>query len=260
MLNASDITVSLGRTQVLHGLGFRAKPGQVSAIVGPNGSGKTTLLRAMTGDVPYGGTVTLNGRDTRDHKPWELAALRAVLPQSAVLAFPFTVIEVVRLGLQAGTSAMQTEIPMDALARVGLAHYADRFFQELSGGEQQRVHLARVMAQVWQPQQGGIPRWLLLDEPVASLDIANQLEVMDIARSYAAAGGGVVAVMHDLNLTAMFADHVAILAAGRCLAAGSPDQVMTDGILSKAYGCTLRVNTPPQTAATYVLPHSAASV
>lgn len=260
MLDAYDITVSLGRTQILHGLGFRAQAGQLSAIVGPNGSGKTTLLRAITGDVPFGGSVTLNDADTRALKPWELAAIRGVLPQSAVLAFPFTVIEVVRLGLQKGLSAAETDIPMAALERVSLAHYADRFFQELSGGEQQRVHLARVLAQVWQPVQDGVPHWLLLDEPVASLDIANQLEVMEIARGYANAGGGVVAVMHDLNLTAMFADHVAILSGGRCLAAGHPKEVMTDAILSKAYGCKLQVNTPPHTDTTFVLPHTAQRV
>ncbi|MEL7213155.1 MAG: heme ABC transporter ATP-binding protein [Pseudomonadota bacterium] len=258
MLDAYDITVTLGRIQVLHGLSFRAQPGKVSAIVGPNGSGKTTLLRAITGDVPFGGTVTLNGQDTRALKPWELASIRGVLPQSAVLAFPFTVIEVVRLGLQRGLSAAETDIPLAALQNVGLAHYANRFFQELSGGEQQRVHLARVLSQVWEPVQDGQAHWLLLDEPVASLDIANQLEVMEIARSYAAAGGGVVAVMHDLNLTAMFADHIAVLANGRCLAAGAADQVMTDDILSEAYGCQLRVNTPPKDPAErFVLPHVA---
>lgn len=258
MLDASDITATLGRTAVLHGLSFQAQAGAVSAIVGPNGSGKTTLLRAITGELPHGGVVRLNGQDTGAMKPWDLAAIRGVLPQSAVLAFPFTVIEVVRLGLQRGLSAQQTDVTMAALAKVGLTRYADRFFHELSGGEQQRVHLARVLAQVWHPVQDGVPRWLLLDEPVASLDIANQLEVMEIACSYARAGGGVVAVMHDLNLTAMFADHVAVLCGGHCLAAGPPDSVMTDDVLSNAYGCQLRVNTPPPQAATYVLPHAAA--
>lgn len=256
-LDAVDITVKLGRTPILHGIGFCAKAGEVTAIVGPNGSGKTTLLRAITGDLTFGGTVRLNGKNTSRMRPWELSAIRAVLPQTAVLAFPFTVAEVVRLGVQAGVCDRDSDAPMAALSQVRLARYADRFYHELSGGEQQRVQLARVLAQVWRPVVKGAPRWLLLDEPVASLDIANQLEVMEIARSYASAGGGVVAVMHDLNLTAMFADHVAILSGGQCLAAGRPKQVMTDSILSQAYGCALRVNTPPPHSATYVLPHAA---
>ena len=103
----------------------------------------------------------------------------------------------------------------------------------------------------------GIPRWLLLDEPVSSLDIAHQLDVMDIAARYARDGGGVLTVMHDLNLTALYADQVIVLSEGRVLAAGPTAEVLTDVNLSAAYGCKLRVNTPPSTALTYVLPHSA---
>jgi iron complex transport system ATP-binding protein len=146
---------------------------------------------------------------------------------------------------------------MQALARVGLAHCADRPFQDLSGGEAQRVMLARVLAQVWNPVQDGRPRWLLLDEPVSSLDIAHQLQVMEIARDFARAGGGVVTVMHDLNLTALFCDRVAVLAGGRRLALGRPGDVLCDEILSRAYGCTMRVSAPPLGGVPYVLPHSA---
>lgn len=148
---------------------------------------------------------------------------------------------------------------MQALARVGLVHYANRTFQELSGGEAQRVMLARVLAQVWAPVEGGQPRWLLLDEPVSSLDIAHQLQVMEIARHFARAGGGVIAVMHDLNLTALYADRVAVLAEGRRLAFGAPGEVLTDDILSRAYGCSLRVSSPPPVGVPYILPHAASA-
>ena len=246
-LIAENIRVSYGQRQALNGISLTAKPGEVTAIVGPNGSGKSTLLGAITASLPFSGDVSLNGRDIRALKPWELAAERAVLPQSSRLAFPFTVIEVVRLGLQSGTAGDRPEVPMQALARVGLAHYANRTFQELSGGEAQRVMLARVLAQVWAPIEEGRPRWLLLDEPVSSLDIAHQLQVMEIARDFAHQGGGVIAVMHDLNLTALFADRVAVLADGHALAFGTPQEVLTDDILSRAYGCTLRVSSPPPT-------------
>lgn len=257
MLEARNISVMLGKAQVLHGVNFIAKPGELTAIVGPNGSGKTTLLRALTGDVHYRGDVLLNGQNTRAQPAWQLAAQRAVLPQATTMAFPFSVIEVVRIGLTSGTSGAHDARAMQALHRVGLAHYANRFYQELSGGEQQRVQLARVLCQVWDPVAQGEPRWLLLDEPVASLDIGHQLEVMEIARTFARSGGGVVAVMHDLNLTALYADAVTMLAGGQKLADGPPAEVLTDAPLSQAYNCNLRVNTVPRPDQTFILPHAA---
>ncbi len=256
---AEDIRVSYGGRAALCGVSLAARAGQLTAIVGPNGSGKSTLLGAMTASLAYTGTVRLNGGDIRETPAHSLAAQRAVLPQSARLAFDFTVIEVVRLGLQAGTAGASAEVPMQALARVGLAHYADRSFHALSGGEAQRVMLARVLAQVWAPVAQGRPRWLLLDEPVASLDIAHQLQVMEIARDYARRGGGVIAVMHDLNLTALYADRVAVLAQGRLLASGAPRTVLTDAVLSRAYGCALRVSALPPAGVPFILPHAASA-
>ncbi|MCT4611039.1 MAG: heme ABC transporter ATP-binding protein [Pelagimonas sp.] len=257
MLTAKDITVKLGRKTILEDMNFEAHAGQFTCIVGPNGSGKTTLLRAMTKDVPFSGQVLLNGEDIQSLKPWELAEMRGVLPQASALAFPFTVEEVVRIGLHRGSMGDAQDITQEALNRVGLGSYARRFYQELSGGEQQRVQLARVLSQVWQPVAGGQPRWLFLDEPVSSLDIAHQLQVMAIAKTFAETGGGVVAVMHDLNLTAMYADRIALLAQGRCLAAGTPAQVMTDQTLSNAYGCSLSVGRTPPQGTPFLLPHQA---
>lgn len=258
-LIAENIRVSYHKREALRGVSLTALPGEVTAIVGPNGSGKSTLLGAITASLTFQGQISLNGRDIGTMKPWELAAQRAVLPQASRLAFPFTVIEVVRLGLQSGTGGDRPEVPMRALARVGLAHCANRTFHELSGGEAQRVMLARVLAQVWVPVEDGQPRWLLLDEPVSSLDIAHQLQVMEIARGFARAGGGVVAVMHDLNLTALFADRVAVLAEGQRLAFGALGDVLTDEILSCAYGCALRVSAPPPPGIPYILPHAASA-
>jgi iron complex transport system ATP-binding protein len=258
-LIAENLQVCYGSRAALRGVDLTARPGELTAIVGPNGSGKSTLLGALTATLPCRGRVTLNGRDITTLKPWQLAAERAVLPQAAQLAFPFTVLEVVRLGLQAGSAGDRPEVPLQALARVGLAHYADRSFQDLSGGEAQRVMLARVLAQVWAPVEAGVPRWLLLDEPVSSLDIAHQLQVMQIARGFARAGGGVIAVLHDLNLTALYADRIAVLCEGQRLAFGPPQAVLTDAILSRAYGCHLRVSTPPRAGTPYILPHAASA-
>ncbi len=257
MLQAENIIVRLGRSEILHGVDFTAKAGELTAIVGPNGSGKTTLMRALTGDIDYSGVVSLEGRPVSSMKPWELASRRAVLPQSTRLAFPFTVLEVVRLGLLAGIQAEHTELPSEALAAVGLSGFEGRFYQELSGGEQQRVQLARVLVQVWEPFTDNHPCWLFLDEPVSSLDIGHQLDVMGLAKRYTEAGGGVVAVMHDLNLTAMYADSIALIHRGERMCQDKTAEVLTSERLSSAYGCQLRVNTPPQADIPFVLPQSA---
>lgn len=245
MLEVAALSARLSDKPILHGIDLTAAPGTVTAIVGPNGSGKTTLLRALTGDLAYNGAAHLNGRDLSKTHPREMAAIRAVLAQSTQLAFPFTVEEVIRLGLTAGTQARRSELPARALEAVGLSGYGARDVQTLSGGEQARVHLARVLVQVWEPVTPQGPRWLFLDEPVAALDIGHQLTVMGLARSYADAGGGVVAVMHDLNLSAMYADQIALMVEGRMLAQGTPAQVLTDTNLTRAYGCAVRVNAVP---------------
>lgn len=262
MIEARGIGVSLGGRQVLHGVDFTAAPGQLTAIVGPNGSGKSTLLKALCGDLPCTGDVAVNGRPLARMKPWEAAGLRAVLPQASALSFPFTVREIVRLGLMGGHSGLsageEETLPERALAQVDLDGFAGRFYQELSGGEQQRVQLARVLCQVWTPVLSGVPRYLLLDEPVSSLDIRHQLIIMGIARDYADLGGGVVAVMHDLNLTAMFADRVTVMSAGRAVSDGSPEQVIRDDVLRRVFDCPLRVGLAPGKGAPFVLPQSAA--
>lgn len=253
-LLARGLVVDLGRRRILHGVDLDAEPGGVTAVIGPNGSGKTTLMRALAGEVSHGGTVRLSGLDPARAHPLVLARIRAVLPQATPLAFPFTVLKVVRLGLSAQPAPDHAALA--ALDAVGLGEFGGRFFQELSGGEQQRAQLARVLAQVREPVRDGAPRWLFLDEPVASLDIAHQLQVMEVARRFAAGGGGVVAVMHDLNLTAMFADRAVLMAEGRIAAAGAVAAVMTDEALGRAYGCALRVNETPERG-TFVLPHTA---
>jgi len=260
MLHATDLHVKLGRKTVLDGVEFSAHAGHLTAIVGPNGSGKTTLIRALTQEIPYQGRILMGGVDIADMPASDLATRRAVLPQASKIAFPFTVLEIVRLGLLAGSYGAESSLPQRALARVGLDGFEGRFYQDLSGGEQQRVQLARVLAQVWDPLEGETPRWLFLDEPVSSLDIGHQLRVMQTAKDFAQAGGGVVAVMHDLNLTAMYADRIVLMSDGKIQASGSPNEVICDDTLSHAYRCSLRVNTAPEGIAPFVLPHHAGRV
>ncbi|MER8729631.1 heme ABC transporter ATP-binding protein [Mesorhizobium sp. M0601] len=260
MIEARDVSVAIGGKRIVTNVDFEARPGEIAAIVGPNGSGKTTFLRALSGDLGYSGEVTVNGRNLSAMKPLEAATLRAVLPQATTLSFPFTVREIVRLGLVGGRSgALSGEdqrLPERALARVDLDGFAGRFYQELSGGEQQRVQLARVLCQVWAPVLDGKPRYLFLDEPVSSLDIKHQLIIMDIARDFARRGGGVVAILHDLNLTAMYADRIFVMHRGRLAATGSPQQVLSDELIEKVFDCRLKVGVLPAANMPFVLPQS----
>ncbi|WP_018236456.1 heme ABC transporter ATP-binding protein [Ensifer sp. BR816] len=260
MIRASDISVRLGGRPVLHGVSFEAAPGRMTAIVGPNGSGKTTTLKAISGELRlFRGEVTINGHDIARLRPWELAVKRGVLPQSTVISFPFTVREIVGLGLSTGGSdASGFDRTVDhALDAVDLAGFSGRFYQELSGGEQQRVQLARVLCQISAPVSDGEPRYLLLDEPVSSLDIRHQLTIMRLARQFCEQGGGVIAVMHDLNLTAMFADQMVMMKSGRIRALGAPKDVLTNETMEAVFGCRMQVSMAPARDVPFVLPQTA---
>ncbi len=195
MIEIENLGVKIGPKDIVSGVSFRVEPGRVTTIIGPNGSGKTTALKALSGDLAYSGAARIAGRDINRMKAWEMASVRAVLPQISHLSFPFTVREVVRIGLTSGYSGASDrdadELAEEALRRVDLDGFAGRFYQELSGGEQQRVQLARVLCQVWEPVTDGEPRYLFLDEPISSLDIRHQLAIMDIAVDFAGKGGGV---------------------------------------------------------------------
>ncbi|MBZ9654434.1 heme ABC transporter ATP-binding protein [Phyllobacterium lublinensis] len=262
MIEVTDVCVHLGKRTIIDRASFIAEAGQFTIIVGPNGSGKTTLMRALSGDLPFTGHISINGRELTRLKLWEMAAMRAILPQTTSLSFPFTVREIVKLGLTSGRSGAarrgMDSLPDEALQMVDLAGFGGRFYQELSGGEQQRVQLARVLCQVWQPVLDGQPRFLFLDEPVSSLDIKHQLIIMEIARSFAERGGGVIAILHDLNLTSMYADRVVVMHGGHADCVGTPNEVLTDERILRVYECALKVGALPASHIPFVLPQSVA--
>jgi len=260
MIELSNVSVNLSGKTIVHGVSFTARAGELTAIAGPNGSGKTTTMKAVSGELPAQGSVMINGADVRDMAPWKLAAIRGVLPQASAISFPFTVREIVRMGLTTGVNLhpeKAEETAARALGAVDLHGFEGRYYQELSGGEQQRVQLARVLCQIAEPVAHGKPCWLLLDEPVSSLDISHQLTIMRLARQFCEAGGGVIAVMHDLNLTALFADQIVLMKSGRLAAAGSVREVLTDQNMQSVFGCPLRINQVPSDGTPFVLAHSA---
>lgn len=252
MYEMQDVRLVRGGRALLDQANLSLARGRVAVIVGPNGAGKSTLLKVLAGEMkPDAGRVRLDGDALPTLPPRVLARRRAVLPQHTEVAFSFRVGEVVALGM--APSARRDTLVERLLAQVDLPGFAGRLYDHLSGGERQRVQLARVLAQL-ERLPGEAPGFLLLDEPTASLDLAHQLLVLDVARAHAAAGGGVLAILHDLNLAAMCADDLVVMKAGRILAAGPPGEVMTSALLLDAFGVRAEVNAVPP--GPFVLPQS----
>jgi iron complex transport system ATP-binding protein len=259
-LSADAASFHIGGARLVDEASLAIAGGEIVAVLGPNGAGKSTLLKMMAGElVPVSGRIVIAGRDLTNLKAAELARLRAVVAQASTLAFPFTVREVVRLGVSVpGLSRDSARIERavgDAIARVGLSPFSGRLFTELSGGERQRTHIARALCQLTVARAvAGGGQVLLLDEPTSSLDIGHQMIVLDALRREAEAGTAILMVMHDLNLAAAFADRVAIMSHGRIVADGTPRQAMTDEVLSRAYECPLSVDRVPAGSVPFVLP------
>ncbi len=243
VLDVRNVHLGIGSRTVLHDVSLRARPGRLLVLIGPNGAGKSSLLSLMAGlRPPSSGDISLDGLSLARWAPERLARRRAMLSQKIQLGFGFRVEEVVMLGRsphgKRSINAADHATVNAALQAVQSAHLHGRNYLELSGGEQQRVQLARVLAQVWNQQEG--PCWLFLDEPEAGLDIAHQHHVLRHARSLVAQGYGVIAVLHDLNLAARYADEVALMANGRLVRCGSPAHALDAAVLSKVYGIALQ--------------------
>lgn len=247
MLAAHHVSYALAGRYLLSEVSVAVTPGELLAVIGPNGAGKSTLLKVLCGDLsPSSGEVTLEGRPLALWSHREQAKRRALLSQSSSLTFPFRVFEVVLMGrnphLVGREGPRDHRIAEAALARVALQALAQRAYPTLSGGEQQRVQLARALAQVW---EGAASRYLLLDEPTNNLDLAHQHQALAIARQLAREGVGVLAVLHDLNLAAQYADKILMLCRGRVRALGSPQEVLTSETLCTTFEIPVVVTRHP---------------
>ncbi|MEQ8823322.1 MAG: heme ABC transporter ATP-binding protein [Filomicrobium sp.] len=261
MLEARGVSVEINGVKLLRNVSLKVVPGEVLVVAGPNGAGKSTLLRAITGErPPTEGSVTLDGVDLGDYDTADLARRRAVVPQSSQLKFAFTVREVVGLGIAVpgfGISDDRTpHVVADAMMRADIAHLGGRSYTTLSGGERQRVHLARALCQLAGDRQRSGTRFLMLDEPTASLDLAHQLLILEEARKEAERGVAVFVVLHDLNLAARFGDCIALLSGGRLAAFGTPMDVLHDELLSDVFSCDVRAGTLPPARSPFVLPQA----
>jgi iron complex transport system ATP-binding protein len=260
MLSATRLAVTLAGRDVLRGVDLLLAPGELTVVAGPNGAGKSTLLKALTGSLaPSRGQVLLDGRSLAAWPRRALARRRAVLAQAQHVGFPFTAFEVVALGLSAMDDVPQQarrRIVLGSLAAVDLVDFEGRLFQQLSGGEQQRVQIARVLCQLGGPGAavGAPAKWLFLDEPTASLDVMHQLATLDLARAHARAGGGALAILHDLNLASLYADRLVVLSEGRIAAEGRPADVLTEPLVHSVFGERVRVVDDAESGGRFVLP------
>lgn len=240
MLKVEHLSVRYGERRALQDVSFSAAAGSILGVIGPNGAGKTTLIRALSGVLPVeSGSMQVDGKDLRRMGEQERARLVAVVPQARNLPPAFTGWEMVQLGRTPylnwlGQLSLRDRQGVEmAMERARTSDLAERRVGDLSGGEQQRLLLARALAQE--------APLLLLDEPTTHLDLQYQISLLDAVRSLVDQGGlTVVMTLHDLNLVSRYADHLCLLVEGRLEASGTPDEVLEPELLSRVYKVPLR--------------------
>ena len=255
MLKIQNLSVSYGPRQILHDISLNVQSGEVLALIGPNGAGKSTLIRAASGVIPYTGHVRTNGVDFASLSPIQRAKYIATVPQAISLPPAFTVWETVLfgrtpyLGFLGQPSKNDEEIAHQALERINALPLVDRRVGELSGGEQQRVLLARALCQTTPV--------LLLDEPTAHLDLQYQVSLLELVRDLAHRDNlAVLVALHDLNLAAHYADRIALMVAGNIKAIGSAKEVLQPELIQEAYCLPVQVVQHPFLDVPLVLPNA----
>jgi len=238
-LTVNKLSFKYDGTQVLKDVDMEVKLGEMLSIVGPNGSGKSTLLKCINRILKtQQNTVLIDGEDTNKLNLKELSRIMGYVPQSSTNTFPFTVFDIVLMGrkpyIHWSLSERDTEIVAEMMDYIGIGELAMRHYNEISGGEQQKVIIARALAQQ--------PQFLLLDEPTSSLDIKHQLEILCILKSLAKTKHcSVIVAMHDLNLASRFSDRMLMLKQGSIFTVGTPDAVLTEENIESVYGIKTQV-------------------
>jgi len=251
-VEAKNLHLKLGNRIILDDLSVRFKKGELTILLGPNGTGKSSLLKALTNEWSVKGNVSFFDQPFEQWHASELAKHMGVLPQSSSLTFNFTVREVVELGALALSETQKRirEIAESNMVKTDILHLAERLYPSLSGGEKQRVHLARVLTQL---EQSGEQKILLLDEPTSALDISHQHQTLSLAKSLAEEGASVIAVIHDLNLAAQYADRVMIMHNGKLAANGTAWETLTAEIVQQVYQYPVQVIEHPDSGHPVIL-------
>jgi len=243
-IETRELSFAYKDREVLHGVWFSVERGEMVAILGPNGSGKTTLIKILSAVLDGRGEVKLNGRPIETYERRELSRLIAVVPQESRVTFPYTVAEIIMMGRASYHSPFALEGKKDLqVARASMEltdcqEFSNRYLHELSGGEKQRVMIARALAQE--------PEILLLDEPSAFLDLKHQVQVFELLRRLNRDRGlTIVAALHDVNLAALFFPRLAMLRDGKIYRDGSPREVLTEQTIEEVYGIQVQVRYEP---------------
>jgi cobalamin transport system ATP-binding protein len=239
-IRTENLTFAYKDKPVLDGVSLSVERGEMIGILGPNGSGKTTLLKIFSAVLRGRGEVKVNGRSIETYGKRELSRAFAMVPQESQILFPYTVAEIVLMGRASYHSPLALEGKKDLeVARASMEltdslPFSDRYLHELSGGEKQRVIIARALAQE--------PQILLLDEPSAFLDLKHQVQVFELMRRLNREHSlTIVAALHDLNLAALFFPRLVMLRDGRIYRDGSPKEVLTEKTIEEVYGIRVRV-------------------
>lgn len=250
-IKIENISYQVAKQAILKNISCTIPSGQLTVLLGANGAGKSTLLKIMAAQESMTkGIIYYNNRNIKTWSVQELAKYRAVLSQHIYMGFPMSVMEVVMLGrypsMAKNTRTEHQKIVLEALEEVGLSAFAKRDIQSLSGGEQQRVHMARVLAQSWNARGRATEQIIFLDEPTASLDINYQHELLALAqklcRKYQFT---VVVVLHDMNLAAQYANQILMLKKGKLLTFGEPEKILIPNTIKEAFGVEAFVQKHP---------------
>lgn len=245
MLQAKNIHFCIRQRPILDQADISLQAGKLLVMLGPNGAGKSSLLKILSGEIACkSGEVKYNGRMIRDYSCKALAQVRAVMSQHSTLSFPYKAVEVVQLGLGSQSVNAPDQLIREVMVETKTWELQDRQYGKLSGGEKQRVQLARVLVQIWEIKP--YPRYLLLDEPTSSMDIAQQHHVLQIVSRLKERNIGILAIVHDLNLAAAYADQVALLKDGLICFQGETASVMTSANLERTFNHPVRVIKDPE--------------
>ncbi|NDJ85614.1 MAG: heme ABC transporter ATP-binding protein [Chloroflexi bacterium] len=251
MLAAIQVTYTIGKHTLVDDVSLEINAGEVVAIIGANGAGKTTLLRLLSGELnPTQGSIQLDGQPLESYRARDLARQRAMMRQHVYMNFDFTAYEVVMMGrhphIRGGETPKDHQIVCEMLRQTESSHLSDQLYATLSGGEKSRVTLSRVLA-----QQTPI---LMLDEPTSAMDLRHQQLTMRLVRRLADDGGAVVAVLHDLNLAAMYADRVAMMVGGRLFLIDEPTIALTADNIEKVFSMQVEVISHPSQPCPLIVP------
>ena len=250
-ISIKNLNYSIQGKPILININLEIYPGEILTILGPNGAGKSSLIKLISGDTnPTGGSILYDNFDLKILSLELRAKIRAVMSQTQLVSFDYTVQEIIEMGwIEKGIKNINSEFKNSVIEvsdKCNIKSFLKRKFNTLSGGEQKRVHFARTLLQIWYPFKESSNRYLILDEPLNNLDLYQEVKTMEIIKEMSKKNKfGVILIIHDLNLAAKYSDYLAVLLKGQLRYYGKPKNVLTTNKILEIYGLRMKVNTNP---------------